>query len=186
MRGFTMKEYDLQKLINNPEIVEERIRGFMEKNVLFKQNVDKEEINGHILKAENNLRFIATIAKEKFFDWAIIGCYYTCYHAALALIQTEGYTSKNHSATLCVIIKEFYKKELTKEDIEILSNFLDYEDVLFYVETKNKREDATYSTKTLFDKKEVERLRIQATMFVNKVKDILREHSHPMPSFQQG
>ncbi len=99
--------------------------------------------------------------------------YYSYYHAALAPIQSKGYTSKNHLATLCVIIKEFYKKELTKEDLEILSNFLDYEDVLFYVETKNKREDATYSTKTLFDKKEVERLRIQATMFVNKIKDIL-------------
>ena len=96
------------------------------------------------------------------------GCYYTCYHAALALIQTKGYTSKNHLATLCVIIKEFYRKELTKEDIEILSNFMDYEDILFYVETKNKREDATYSTKTLFDKKEIERLRIQAALFVNK------------------
>jgi len=83
--------------------------------------------------------------------------------------------TKESLATLCVIIKEFYKKELTKEDLEILSNFLDYEDVLFYVEIKNKREDATYSTKTLFDKKEVERLRIQATMFVNKIKDILKE-----------
>ena len=169
-----MKEYDFQKLINNPEIVEEKIKEFIEKNVLFKQEIDKEEIKGHILKAENNLRFITTIAKEKFFDWALTWCYYTCYHAALALIQSKGYTSKNHLATLCVIIKKFYKKELTKEDIEILSNFLDYEDVLFYVETKNKREDATYSTKTLFDKKEVEKLRIQATMFVNKIKDILK------------
>ena len=173
-----MKEYDLQKLINNPEIVEERIKEFMEKNVLSTQDVDKEEIKGHILKAENNLRFVADIAQKKYFDWALTGCYYTCYHAALALIQTKGYTSKNHLATLYVIIKEFYKKELTKEDIEILSNFLDYEDVLFYIETKNKREDATYSTKTLFDKKEVERLRIQAAMFVNKIKDILAEHRY--------
>lgn len=170
-----MKEYDLQKLINNPEMVEKRIKEFIENKVLFKQEVDKEEIKGHILKAENNLRFIVAVAEKKFFDWAITGCYYTCYHAALALIQTKGYTSKNHLATLCVIIKEFYKKELTKEDIEVLSKFLGYEDVLFYVETKNKREDATYSTKTLFDKKEVERLRIQAAMFVNKVKSILNE-----------
>ena len=143
---------------------------------MFKQEVDKEEIKGHILKAENNLRFVATIAENKFFDWALTGCYYTCYHAALALIQSKGYTSKNHLATLCIIIKEFYKKELTKEDIEIFSNFLDYEDILFYIETKNKREDATYSTKTLFDKKEVEKLRILATMFVNKIKDILNKH----------
>jgi len=170
-----MREYDLQKLINNPAIVDEKIKELMEKKLLFKQEVDKEEMKGHLLKAEHNLRFVSTIAKEKFFDWALTGCYYSCYHAALALIQSKGYTSKNHLATLCVIIKEFYKKELTKEDLEILSNFLDYEDVLFYVETKNKREDATYSTKTRFDKKEVERLRIQATMFVNKIKDILKE-----------
>ena len=168
-----MKEYDLQKLINNPEVVEQKIKEFTEKKVLFTQEIDKEEIKGHILKAENNLRFVATIAEKKFFDWAITGCYYTCYHAALALIQSRGHTSKNHLSTLCILIKEFYKKGLTKEDIEILSNFLDYEDVLFYVETKNKREDATYSTKTLFDKKEVEKLRIQAAMFVNKIKDIL-------------
>lgn len=115
------------------------------------------------------------LLKKKFFDWALTGCYYTCYHAALALIQTKGYTSKNHLATLCVIISKFYKKELTKEDIKILSNFLDYEDVLFYVETKTKRENATYSTKTLFDKKEVEKLRIQAVMFVNKIKDIINK-----------
>jgi uncharacterized protein (UPF0332 family) len=168
-----MKEYDLQKLISSPKLVEERIKEFIDNKSLLKQDVDKEEIKGHIQKAENNLRFVATIAEKKFFDWAITGCYYTCYHAALALIQTKGYTSKNHLATLCVIIKEFYKKELTKEDIEVLSKFLDYEDVLFYVESKNKREDATYSTKTKFDEKEVERLRIQAAMFVNKIKEII-------------
>lgn len=62
-----MKEYDLQKLINNPKIVEKKIKEFMENNVLSKQNVDKEEIKGHILKSENNLRFVATITKEKIF-----------------------------------------------------------------------------------------------------------------------
>ena len=172
-----MKEYNLQKLINNPDIVEEKIKEFMENKVLFEQDVDKEEIKGHILKAESDLMFVAEIVKQtlRFYDWALNGCYYACYHAALALIQIKGYTSKNHLATLCIIIKEFYKKELAKEDIETLSKFLDYEDVLFYVKTKNKREDATYSTKTLFDKKEVERLRIQATMFVNKIKDIVRD-----------
>lgn len=157
-------------------MVEKRIKDFADDKSLLRQEVDKEEIKGHLLKAENNLRFVAVIAEKKFFDWAITGCYYACYHAALALIQTRGYTSKNHLATICIIIKEFYRKELAKEDIEILSNFLSYEDVLFYVETKNKREDATYSTKTLFDKNEVEKLRIQAALFVNKIKDILSEH----------
>lgn len=168
-----MKEYDLQKLTSNPELVKQKIDRFIRKKLLKKQKIDKEEIKGHILKSENNLRFILAAAEKNFFDWAVTGCYYACYHAALALILTKGYSSKNHLATLSVIIKEFYKKGLTKEDIEILSKFLDYEDILFYVESKNKREDATYSTKLLFGKKEVEALRIKAILFVNKIKDII-------------
>src|SRR3989338_10266089 len=175
MRFFTMKEYDLQKLINNPTIVDEKIKELIKKKLLFKQDVDKEEVKGHILKAEHNLRFVADIAQKKYFDWSLTGCYYTCYHAALALIMTKSYTSKNHLATLCIIIKEFYKKDLTKEDIETLSNLLDYQDVLFYVESKNKREDATYSTKIKFSNQEAEQLRIKSNLFVAKIKAILGE-----------
>ncbi len=169
-----MREYDLLKLINNPEILEQNIQEFIDKKVISKQRIDKAEIEGHILKAENNLRFVLTAARNKFFDWAITGCYYSCYHAALSLILTKGYSSKNHLATLCVVIKEFYKNGLTKKDIEILSRFLDYEDILFYVESKIKREDATYSTNLLFDKKEVEKLRIQAALFVDKIRDMIK------------
>ena len=87
--------------------------------------------------------------------------------------MTKGYASKNHLATLCVLIKEFYQKDLTKEDIETLSNLLDYQDVLFYAESKNKREDATYSTKIRFSKQDVEQLRIKSSLFIAKIKTIL-------------
>ncbi|MFT4310227.1 MAG: hypothetical protein ACMXYC_01195 [Candidatus Woesearchaeota archaeon] len=170
-----MKEYDIQKLIHNPDILEEKILDLLQRKLLFRQHVDRQEIAGHILKAEHNLRFVADVFDKKYFDWALTGCYYSCYHIALALIQTKGYTSKNHFATLCIIIKEFYKKELTIEDIEIFTHFLEYEDILFYVQTKNKREDATYSTKTKFDKKEVEHLRMQAILFIHKTKDIIKK-----------
>ncbi|MBD3303916.1 DNA-binding protein [Candidatus Woesearchaeota archaeon] len=168
-----MKEYDVQKLINTPEIVDAKIKECINNKLLFKQDIDRAEIKGHLLKADHNLRFIAEVQAKDFPDWAITGCYYACYHAALALIQTKGYTSKSHLATMCILIKEFYKNELTEEDIALLSKFLDYKDILFYVEAKNKREDAAYSTKTLFDKKEVKKLRIQAVLFVNKIKNIL-------------
>lgn len=167
-----MKEHELNRLLDNPEIVEEKIRKFVVERSLFKHPPGNEEVIGHLLKAEHNLRFVADIIDQKYIDWAITGCYYASYHAALALILTKGYSSKLHAATLCVIIKEFYDKELTKSDIEMLSNFFDYEDVLFYVESKNKREEASYSTKTLFDKKEVEMLRQKAAIFVNKAKEI--------------
>ena len=73
------------------------------------------------------------------------------------------------------LIKEFYNNGLNKEDIESLARLLDYQDILFYVESKNKREDASYSTKTKYTQQEVEQLRIKATMFISKVKDILYE-----------
>lgn len=170
-----MKEYELKHLLENQQILDKNIKELINKEALIKQAPDYAEVKGHMLKAENNLRFVAENIRLKFYDWSITGCYYACYHAALALILTKGYSSKNHLATLCILIKEFYKNPLTKEDIELFSNFLDYHDVLFYVESKNKREDATYSTKILFDEKETNQLRIKAVMFVNKIGEILRK-----------
>ena len=170
-----MKEYDLKKLLDSPQLVENHIHKFIQEEVLKKEIFSSEEIEGHLLKAENNLRFVQKNIGLEFIDWAITGCYYACYHAALSLILTRNYSSKNHLASLCVLIKEFYKKGLDEEDIKILNSFLDYQDILFYVESKNKREDATYSTKTLFDKKEAEQLRIKAVLFVNKIKFMLQK-----------
>jgi len=170
-----MKEYDLKKLIEDKLLLDSKLKEFLSKKILLKQNLDQNEIEGHIEKAEHNLRFIHENIRLGFIDWSVTGCYYACYHAALALIMTKGYSSKNHLATLCVLIKEFYKSCLTKEDIEILSSLLDYQDVLFYVESKNKREDATYSTKIRFNREEAESLRIKSNLFVTKIKNIINE-----------
>jgi len=170
-----MKNHDLNKLLENNDLLNEKINEFKEKGILRIQNIDRKEINGHLQKADNDLRFVAKNIDFGFSDWAITGCYFSCYHAALALILTRNYFSKNHLATLCILIKEFYRKELTREDIITLSNLLDYEDVQFYVESKNKREDATYSTNIIFDKNEVNKLRINSALFVSKIKGIIKE-----------
>lgn len=169
-----MKEYELKKLINNKEYLYDKLKEFKDKNQVRKQSIDDEEIKGHLLKSEHNLRFVAN-NKPQFSDWSIIGCYYACYHAALALIQHKGYTSKNHHATICLLIRDFYNKELDEEDIETFNQLLDYQDLLFYVESKNKRENASYTTKTKFTKEEVEKLRIKAALFVSKIKDYFRQ-----------
>lgn len=53
---------------------------------------------------------------------------------------------------------------------------LDYQDVLFYIESKDKREDATYSTKLKFNQSEAEQLRVKAVLFINKIKLILKDN----------
>ena len=169
-----MKEYDLNKLIEKKNVLNDKIDEFVKKEILILQPIIADEIKGHITKAEHNLVFVKDNIKLGHFDWCISGCYYASYHAVLALIMTRGYTSKSHLATLCVLIKEFYKKGIEKEDLEMIDLlFIDQQDLIFYVESKNKREDATYSSQRVYDKKLVENLRVKAVIFVDKVKQMI-------------
>lgn len=169
-----MNEHNLKRLITDKEFLENKIINLLDNKLLLKQSVDIEEIKGHILKSEHNLRFISKIINLKFYDWVVTACYYAAYHAALASILTKGFTSKSHLATLCILIKTFYNKELDKKDIDLFSKFLEYQDLAFYVYSKNQREKASYSTNSIFSKKDIERLRIETILFVNKIKEIIK------------
>lgn len=169
-----MKEFDLKLLINKKDFLNQKIEEFKKDKILKKQMPDKEEVKGHIEKAMHNLNFVKDNLRMGYKDWCVTGCYYASYHMVLALIMTKGYASKNHLATLCVLIKEFYQNGIEMEDIEMINNlFIDYQDLIFYVESKNKREEATYSSKKIYDEKMVETLRVKTVLFANKVKELI-------------
>lgn len=164
----------LHRLLGSPELVLEKIESYLKEKSLVQEQPNKEEIKGHLAKSDHNLRFVNDNLSMGYYDWCITGCYYAVYHAALALIIAKGYFSKNHDATLCILIKEYYKRALSEEEIQLINKFfLDYQEIIFYVESKNKREEATYSTKIKFDKQIVSQLRIKAAFFVDKAKQIL-------------
>ena len=165
-----MDEKELKRLLEDKEYLERRILFYQKNNILF-QSDSKYEIKGHLEKARHNLSFLKEI-KSEYNDWMLVACYYAAYHAALALILSRGYFSKNHDATLCILIKEFYTTELSKEDI-LLLNLFDAQELLFYVESKQKREEASYSTKTKFDIQEVNSLKLKTTFFINKAQKII-------------
>ena len=167
-----MNEYDLKKLLEDKKYLIEKINIYNEKGLITKTD-SKAEIKGHIEKSRHNSKFIQTINTE-YNDWKLIACYYAAYHAALALITTKGYSSKNHDATLCLIIRYFYNSGLTKEDIELL-NLLDAQDLFFYVESKQKREDAQYSTKIKYETKDVEKIRLKTLLFISKAEEIINK-----------
>ncbi|PIS06095.1 MAG: hypothetical protein COT80_02565 [Candidatus Buchananbacteria bacterium CG10_big_fil_rev_8_21_14_0_10_33_19] len=146
------------------------------KSKKIKIETEKEElIKGHLDKADHNLKFVkSTLELKEFNDWAIVSAYYSIYHASLALCALKGYSTKDHSATLLILIKEFYIKHLSKEEIDIVGNSsIEKEEVLHYVEARNKRSRASYSTDIVFDKNEAEKLRLKAISFVNTVKNII-------------
>ena len=165
----------LQRLLGSPELVKEKIEGYLTDKSLKQEQPNQDEIKGHLAKSDHNLKFVNDNLNMGYYDWCITGCYYAVYQAALALIIAKGFFSKNHDATLCILIKEYYKNILSEEEIQLINMFfLDYQEIIFYVESKNKREEATYSTKIKFDKQLVSQLRIKAALFVDKAKQILK------------
>jgi uncharacterized protein (UPF0332 family) len=171
-----MNEEQLKDLLKQDKTMNEKISFYLKHKTLTEQTPNKQEINGHIEKAEHNLNFVqAVLDLKEFNDWVVVGCYYSIYHIALALILKKGYFSKNHDATLCILIKEYYKKDLTEEDIKLMNEaYIDNEDVLIYTQSKEEREKASYSTQIVFDKDKIEDLRQKALIFIRKAQGLLR------------
>lgn len=164
----------LRKLIANPKLLDKKIGFYEKKKIIQKIPFDLEEIKGHISKSEHNLKFVLDNMKLEYYDWCVTGCYYAIYQIALALIRAKKVYSKNHDATLCLLAKEYYREGVTKEDIELINFFfLDYQDLLIYIHTKEKREEASYSSKYNFNKEEIEKLRLKTIDFINKARGIL-------------
>jgi len=161
--------------LENEDKREEDFQKYLSSKKIKKETETKELVQGHIEKAEHNLKFVkSTLDLKEFNDWAIVSAYYTIYHASLALCSLKGYSTKDHSATLLILIKEFYNQGLDEEEIEMISSTtIEKEEVLYYIEARSKRTKASYSTQKIFDRKEAESIRLKAIAFVNKVKEII-------------
>lgn len=174
-----MKKQFWEIWIENKEKRESDFKSYIISRKIKRVTEIKELVRGHLEKADHNLRFVkATLDLEDFNDWAIVSSYYSIYHAALALCALKSYSTKDHSATLLILIREFYLRGLEKEEIETVGLVnIEKEDVLYYIEAKGKRQKASYSTRVGFDKYEAENLRLKAIKFVNRVKEIIESSS---------
>ena len=169
-----MNEFQLKKMLASKEALNQKISDYELEKQIFNIREDPGEIKGHIEKADHNMKFVENTSKIDFSDWVLVGCYYTLYHAALALLLKKGIFSKKHDATLCLLIKHYYT-EISPEDLEFINfTFLNNEDFLFYAESKNKREDASYSTKIKFEKADTTKAIINTRLLLHKIKEILQ------------
>jgi len=170
-----MKPDKLIRILNNKEELDSFLEDLMKKKILFMQEPNKNEIRGHLAKSEHNLSFAGTISSE-YNDWLLVAYYYSLYHAALSLLMAKGFVSKNHDATMCVIIKYYYEKPFSKQDFELLNEFfLDADDLLFYARARNKREEASYSTKLRFDKQDIGEVKVKTMLLIEKMRRIIQK-----------
>jgi uncharacterized protein (UPF0332 family) len=175
----SLKKYNWKIWFENEKILTNSFNFYRKKGVIKEENEKVNLSKSHIKKVNYNLNFINFLEKEdSFYDWMIVGCYYVIYHSSLAILSRKGFSSKNHLATLCSLIKLYYSKGsrigLTKEEIELISrSSLEKQEISYFTEAKDKRELASYGIDSSFKKVEALDLKIKTIEFANKCKEIL-------------
>ena len=159
-------------MMKNREILEKAYNLYIKKKLIVKANSDLSE--AHTAKSNNNMEFVSFLLENsKFFDWCIVGLYYSVYHASLALLSKKGFSSKNHNATLCFLIRNF--SELSKDEIEFIDELaISKEDIEFYYGLKEERGKASYSTMLFFNEEKIKELREKSILLINKIKNIIK------------
>ncbi len=163
---------NIKYYLKNQDKLEEKYLFFINKKLLLKIEPSTILIEARIKKAEHNLKMLNQLDNE-FNDWKIISLYYSLYHSSLALLAKEGYSSKNHTATLIFLLKKY--TQITDKEINLIDELqLKEEDAKFYTSLKQERHNANYSTNLFYDDKKILKLKKKTIQFLNKVKEIIK------------
>ena len=163
---------NIDKLFSDKEYLKEELNFFMTKKQIKKIDNNPELVNSHLKKARHNLEFYK-LNKEnhRFNDWLIVTLYYSLYHSALALITKRNYSSKNHYATILILIKEY---SITKDEAKLLNELsINKEDAELYTNLKDDRHDASYATNIKFTQEIIKEYENQVLYFVNKTEELI-------------
>jgi len=164
---------NIDKLFSDKEYLEKEINFFVTKKQIKKIENNKELVNAHVKKSRHNLEFYK-LNKEytKFNDWLIVTLYYSLYHSALALITNRNYSSKNHYATILILIQEY---AITKDEARLLDELsINKEDAELYTNLKDDRHDASYATNIKFSQEIIKDYENQVLDFVNKTEELIQ------------
>ena len=163
---------NIDRLFSDKEYLNKELDFFMIKKQIKKIDSNPELVGSHLKKARHNLEFYK-LNKEhhKFNDWLIVTLYYSLYHSALALITNRNYSSKNHYATILILIKEY---SITKSEAKLLNELsISKEDAELYTNLKDDRHDASYATDIKFNQETIKEYEGQVLYFVNKTEEII-------------
>lgn len=165
---------DIDRLFSDKQYLEKELSFFITRKQINVIDKNKELVNSHLKKARHNLEFFK-LNKEhyKFNDWLIVTLYYSLYHCALALITNRNYSSKNHYATIILLIKEY---SITKDEAKLLNELsINKEDAELYTNLKEDRHDASYATNIKFSQEAIEDYENKLLDFINKAEELIQK-----------
>jgi len=165
----------IKDYFENEKFLDKEIKFHKDKKNLVESKHSLGLIDAHLEKSKHNLRMVGLLIKNKDYnDWVVVGLYYALYHSCLALLANKGYYSKNHTATLLFLIKNY--SGFSFEEIEMIEELsINKSDAEFYTDLKQERHSASYSTNSLFNEDKIKELRKKTISFINKVELILEK-----------
>ncbi len=163
---------NIDRLFSNNSYLEKELMLFIKNKQVRKSTKNIELVNSHLEKAKHNMEFFKFNKREtKFNDWLIVALYYSLYHCALALITNKEYISKNHYATILLLIKEY---NITEEEVNLLNELsISKKDAELYTDLKQYRHEASYSTDLNFNSNKIELYEFKVIEFINKTEEII-------------
>jgi len=163
---------NIDKLFSDKDYLEKEINFFITKKQIRPIKNNQELVKSHLNKSRHNLEFYKLNKEQtKFNDWLIVALYYSLYHSALALITNRNYSSKNHYATILILIKEY---SITREEVRLLDELsINKEDAELYTNLKDDRHDASYATNIKFSQETINTYETKVLDFVNKAEELL-------------
>ena len=164
---------DIDKLFLDEVRLGREIDFFIAKRQIKIVEENKELVESHIRKARHNLEFFKLNKNRgEFNDWLVVTLYYSLYHSALALVTNKNYSSKNHYATILILIKEY---SITKDEAELINELsINKNDAELYTNLKEDRHNASYATKIKFSHGKIEDYEGKVKDFINKAEEIIR------------
>ncbi|MEW5767196.1 MAG: HEPN domain-containing protein [bacterium] len=125
----------------------------------------RDMIAGQMNKAAEKLAAAKSLAKEGFFDDAISRAYYSMFHAAAAVLLTEGITVNSHSA-----LKSMFGLHIVK------TGKLDKHFGKMLNKIKDERENGDYDIFTFFEDEDAKKDIKEAENFLNRMKKYLKDN----------
>src|SRR3989339_674429 len=136
---------NINKLFSDKEYLESELTFFINKKQIKIIEENKELVYSHLKKARHNIEFYKL---------------------------NKRCSSKNHYATILILIKEY---AITKEEAELFNQLsINKEDAKLYTNLKDDRHDASYATNIKFNENIVSDYENRVLNFMNKTEELIK------------
>lgn len=165
---------NIDRIFEDSCFVDNEIAFFVRKKHIQLIPRNKHLVVAFLQKAKHNMAFYKeNKGKSVYNDWLIVILYYALYHCALALITNKQYASKNHYATILILVKEY---SISSDEVHFINElFITRNDAALYMDLKEDRHDASYSTSIRFSDTKIVEYESQVIDFINKTDELLVE-----------